>query len=174
MKAPSHVIEIFLQPGELYFGDRNTRIRTLLGSCIAITLWHPKHLIGGMCHFMLPTRGKSNSKVLDGRYADEAMLLFRREIKAAGSNPKEFKAKIFGGGNMFQTPSRCLKNANCHNVACRNVMTAKELLKLHGIAVAAEHVGDNGHRNVVFDVWSGDVWLRHVKNSDLNKKANDA
>ena len=28
MKRPSHVIEIFLQPGDFYFGDRDTRIRT--------------------------------------------------------------------------------------------------------------------------------------------------
>jgi chemotaxis protein CheD len=126
-----------------------------------------------MCHFMLPTRAKPNVKGLDGRYADEAMLLFRREIKAVRSNHKEFKAKIFGGGNMFQTPSRCLKKSNCQNVACRNVMTAKELLRLHGIDIAAEHVGDSGHRNVVFDVWSGDVWLRHVKNAALLRKARD-
>jgi Chemotaxis protein; stimulates methylation of MCP proteins len=51
------IMEIFLQPGDWYFGDRDTRIRTLLGSCIAITIWHPRLLVGGMCHFLLPGRG---------------------------------------------------------------------------------------------------------------------
>ena len=50
MKKPQSVIEIFLQPGELWFGDEQTRIRTILGSCVAVTLWHPGRRIGGMCH----------------------------------------------------------------------------------------------------------------------------
>ena len=48
MKKPADAIEIFLHPGEFYFGDRHTRIRTLLGSCVSIILWHPRLLIGGM------------------------------------------------------------------------------------------------------------------------------
>jgi chemotaxis protein CheD len=32
-------------------------IRTVLGSCVSITLWHPVKRVGGMCHFLLPTRG---------------------------------------------------------------------------------------------------------------------
>ena len=50
------ILEIFLQPGEFYFGEGKTRIRTLLGSCVAITLWHPRLHIGGMSHYMLPSR----------------------------------------------------------------------------------------------------------------------
>lgn len=45
---------VTLQPGEFHFGGANTRIQTLLGSCVAITLWHPIRRIGGMCHYMLP------------------------------------------------------------------------------------------------------------------------
>ena len=48
MKKPDHVIEIFLQPGDFYFGGADTRIRTILGSCVSITMWHPTRLIGGM------------------------------------------------------------------------------------------------------------------------------
>jgi len=47
-RKPAHGIEIALQAGELHFGNRNTRIRTLLGSCISITAWHPQLPIGGM------------------------------------------------------------------------------------------------------------------------------
>ncbi len=49
-------MEVFLQPGELYFGDGRTRVRTLLGSCVAIAVWHPRLRIGGLCHYMLPSR----------------------------------------------------------------------------------------------------------------------
>ncbi len=40
-------MDIFLQPGELYFGDSDTCIRTVLGSCVSLTFWHPKLLGGG-------------------------------------------------------------------------------------------------------------------------------
>ena len=47
--------DVFLLPGEFHFGDQDDRIITLLGSCVAITLWHPEKRIGGMCHYMLPS-----------------------------------------------------------------------------------------------------------------------
>lgn len=170
MKKPDHAIDIFLQPGEFYFGDSDTRIRTLLGSCVAITMWHPKRKIGGMCHFMLPSRTVRPADVLDGRYADEAMLLFQREIRAVGTHPREYQVKLFGGGNMFKLPAHCDEKAGCNNVACRNVMAARHLLHHHGYDIVAQHVGMLGHRNVMLDIWNGDVWLRHINNSSLKEK----
>jgi len=84
MIKPLHVIDIFLRPGDHYFTDRkNTRIRTLLGSCVSITFWHPRLLIGGMCHYMLPERGNElraeDWHAPDGRYADEAVALLLKK-----------------------------------------------------------------------------------------------
>jgi len=42
MSQTTLALEIFLHQGEVYFGDRDTRIRTVLGSCVAITMWHPE------------------------------------------------------------------------------------------------------------------------------------
>ncbi|MBI1174656.1 MAG: chemotaxis protein CheD [Sideroxydans sp.] len=162
MKKPGRAIEVTLQPGEFYFGDGNTRIRTLLGSCIAITMWHPQSKIGGMCHFMLPSRSIKPKDVLDGRYADEAMQLFLREIRAAFTKPGEYQVKLFGGGNMFDRSAQH-DEENCKNIPCHNVAAARRLLQQNGFHIVAEHVGMSGHRNVVFDIWNGNVWLRHVK-----------
>lgn len=160
MTTPAHVQDIFLQPGEFYFGDRSTRIRTLLGSCVAITLWHPRLHIGGMCHFMLPARTIRRPDTLDGRYADEAMLLFEKKIRAARTMPGDYQVKLFGGGNMFRKPTN---QADCSDVPCRNIVAARHLLQHHGYKIVAEHVGMHGHRNLIFKLWSGDVWMRHVK-----------
>src|SRR5437867_1676153 len=110
---PPHVIEIFLQPGEFYFGDKNTRIRTVLRSCVSISFWHAELLVGGMCHYMLPSRNNERRGAIaplsDGRYADEAIALLLKEIDATGASHREFQVKLFGGGNMFpdrkSTPS---------------------------------------------------------------------
>ena len=98
----SNLMDIFLQPGDLFVGDFNFQIRTILGSCVSITLWHPRLRVGGMSHFLLPTRGGLlKSEELDGRYGDEALSLMINELKAAGVKHTQCEAKIFGGGNMF-------------------------------------------------------------------------
>lgn len=158
---PAHVIEIFLQPGEHYFGERNTRIRTILGSCVSMTFWHPKLLVGGMCHYMLPSRSLERRKIAafehDGRYADEALALLMKEIDTTGAPHREFEVKLFGGGNMFPEQHR-----EQPHVGLRNVDTARRLVARHGFNCVAEHLGGLGHRNVIFNVWSGEVWVRQA------------
>lgn len=158
MRFAAEAIEIFLQPGEVYFGDHTIRIRTVLGSCVAITLWHPRHKVGGMCHYMLARRKGQDSIELDGRYADEALQLLLREINAIGGNPREYQVKLFGGGNMFvHAPSSAQRQIN---VADDNVVAGRELLAQHGFTISAEQLGGHGHRQVIFEISSGDVWVR--------------
>lgn len=160
MHPPSDLIEIFLQPGEFYFGEANTRIRTLLGSCIAITLWHPTRRVGGMCHFLLPSRpGGYLTAQLDGRYGDEALLWLIREAMAKCTDPGKYEIKVFGGGNMFPNS----QSARGCEVGQRNIERALSLLDAYQMPVAARHVGGFGHRNLIFDVWSGNVWLKFMR-----------
>lgn len=158
MKPLSDAIDIFLNPGEVFFGDRGIRLRTILGSCVAITVWHAELKVGGMCHYMLPARGRGKVTKLDGRYADEAILLLLKEALRHRTNPYEYEVKLFGGGNMFAHGKKVARPAI--NVANRNVIAGRELLQRHGFIVAAEHLGGEGHRNIIFDISSGDVWLR--------------
>lgn len=161
MKKPAHVIEIYLQPGELWFGDENTRIRTILGSCISIVLWHPHRRIGGMCHYMLPSRGHRHGGGLDGRYGDEAMALLIKEIQGAGSRLQDFEAKLFGGGRMFQH-GYCQGDSHPGHVHDRNIEAARAMMRHHGLKPKAEHLGGDGHRQVIFDIWSGHAWVKHT------------
>lgn len=182
MLKPDDVIEIFLQPGEFYFGERDTRIRTLLGSCVSVTMWHPKLLIGGMCHYMLPYRSASKTSPrqykLDGRYAEEAMLMFIREAARHNTNPRDYVVKVFGGGNMFPDYKKgkggCLPYMSkeeimaCTNVSCKNVSVIYLLARQYGFHITAEHMGGIGHRNIVFDIWSGHVWMRNPAAADTS------
>jgi chemotaxis protein CheD len=161
--AQDDILEIFLQPGEFYFGDEKTRIRTLLGSCVAVTLWHPRKRIGGMCHYMLPTRPTNSGMkggadpALDGRYADEAMQLFMRELRTAKTRPGEYQVKLFGGGNMFAGGDGAKRHLN---ISERNVEVGREMIMKLGFRLAAEDLGGKGHRNVILELWNGDVWVR--------------
>lgn len=173
MREPSHVIEIFLQPGDWWFGDADTRIRTVLGSCVAVTLWHPQRRIGGMCHFMLPNRARPREGAPDGRYGDEAVEALVGEIRQARSDPAEFQAKLFGGGRMFRYAGAGGGRGPFAPVHDRNVTAARALVQRYGFTVKAEHMGGEGHRQVIFDLWSGHAWMKHTPLANPSLRAGD-
>lgn len=161
MNKPVPNREIYLGPGEFHFGADAVRIHTLLGSCVAITLWHPLSHIGGMCHFVLPGRDRREGGKPDGRYGDEVMELFLEAIACFNTRPGEYQAKLFGGGSMF---SDC-GSRGAANIAQRNAEAGAALLRRHGFAIESENVGGNGHRRVIFDLRDGNVWVRHEKST---------
>lgn len=154
------LIEIFLQPGDLFVADAGYQIRTILGSCVSITLWHPATRRGGMSHFLLPTRGAAaKGQELDGRYGDEALEQMILELQRSGVTPSQCQAKIFGGGNMF--PDH--RHEGAINVGQRNGEAARTLLQRHRIPVLSESLFGVGHRQIIFDVSNGDVWANQVR-----------
>lgn len=175
MNQPERVAEVFLHQGEVCFGGQDTRIRTILGSCVAITMWHPQLLLGGMCHYMLPGRHgralhcrlddtpiahpsrRQASTPLDGKYADEALELMFAEIKRNGTHPREYQIKLFGGGDMFPSAS----SGGKATVGTKNVEAGTRLLSQHGLKAGIEHLGGVGHRNLIFEIWNGHVWMKH-------------
>jgi chemotaxis protein CheD len=166
MPSDDALIDVFLQPGELFVADASFRIRTLLGSCVSITLWHPGARVGGMSHFLLPRRGgQATGSDLDGRYGDEALLMMMRELHLVGVSPAQCQAKIFGGGNMFPgyAASRGIQ------VGQRNGEAARQLLQALNIPVVSESLFGDGHRQVIFEVRSGDVWLNQVRPSSSER-----
>ncbi|MDE3021743.1 MAG: chemotaxis protein CheD [Pseudomonadota bacterium] len=162
MDRPGKIVDVFLRPGDFCFGDSTTRIRTLLGSCVSITVWHPLLHIGGMCHYMLPSRKNSDSK-LDGRYAEDAMKFLIHKMKQSGTLPVEYEVKMFGGGNMFPHLNWPAQT----DVSSRNIERGRQLLKEYGLLLKAEHLGGYGHRRLIFDIWSGHVQVRHDREQEL-------
>jgi len=149
--------EVFLHPGEWKFADQRFVISTLLGSCVSIVLWHPQLQLGGMCHYLLPRRGERGSNTLSARYGDEAMLLLLREVLATGRPLREFQVKLIGGAAILATMDADVFG---NDIAMRNVDMARQLARQLGLDVQAEDMGGNSPRMVVFDVQSGDVWVR--------------
>lgn len=166
MRAASKVTDIFLQPGEYFVGDARYRIRTLLGSCVSIMLWHPGRRIGALSHFLLSSRGADPDPLseLDARYGEEAMCLMLHELKRMNVTATECQGKIFGGGNMFPKQVK----ASISKVGQKNGETARCLLRSHGIPIVSESLFGVGHRQIIFDVNSGDVWARQFEPVDAH------
>lgn len=150
--------EVFLNPGDFHFHcpaparAQPTRLRTLLGSCVSVILWHPERRIGGMSHVILPSRSRPvNACGLDGRYGDEAIAMFHKEILRAGTLARQYQVFIVGGGQMYRTAN------DLFSVGARNVEAVRIHLRQAGFMVLAEHVGSMHHRKVELDLTTGAV-----------------
>lgn len=157
--------DIFIEPGTWHFGDASARLRTLLGSCVAITVWHPEFRFAGMCHYLLPSRRRHARDLLDGRYADEAILLLAAQARQRGKHLRDCEVKVFGGGLMFGT----ILGPKEETIGIKNAAAAKRLLLQHGVLPKCSDLGGHGFRAIVFDPRSGDVWVR--RGAELNAAA---
>lgn len=157
MGKASPRIQVFLHPGQYFVGDARHRVSTLLGSCVAVTLWHAGERIGAMSHFLLPERRERGGKRLDPRYGRDALELMLLDLKRKGVEPDGCQAKLFGGGDMF--PGQMSSAA----IGRSNGEIARRLVHERGIRIASESLFGVGHRRIVFDIATGEVWARHEK-----------
>jgi chemotaxis protein CheD len=152
---------VFLQPGQ-YFVGTGCRVRTLLGSCVSITLWHPRLRVGAMSHFLLWSRRSSGQAVdgaLDGRYGDEVLSLMQQQLAALGVRSGDCEGKLFGGGDMF--PAQSTGNGN-GGIGQRNGSAARAMLQAQGIRLVSESLFGVGHRQIDFDLATGNVLSRQI------------
>jgi chemotaxis protein CheD len=147
--------ERFLMPGQLDFGRAPMRLRTLLGSCVAVTLWHPHKRVGGMCHFLLPSRKRAGHEPLDGRYGDEALQWMQDALRRMGTRPEEYVAHLYGGADTLPEGSGVKLN-----IGERNIEQGWSLIDHHGFQLENVDVGDNIPRTVALDLASGQVDMR--------------
>ena len=159
--------EIFLHPGEFYFGDPKNSIGTILGSCIAICLWHPRLQIGGMCHFVFPDRQVPLNSEKIGHYAGGCMQLFLAHTQARGTLITDYVAKIFGGANIVTE----LLNEKEKSIGERNAQIAMQLLQEQNVEISVADVGQSGYRLIIFNLSNGDVWVKqHSTNLHINEQ----
>jgi chemotaxis protein CheD len=144
-----------LMPGQMHFSSKPASLRTLLGSCLAVTLWHPARKLGGMCHFLLPTRQRKPGEPLDGRYGDEALEAMVALLRATRTEPREYQAHLYGGADTMPEGS-ALK----FNVGERNIEQGFNLVDRYGFEIQGVDVGEDVPRTVTLSLASGEVRMR--------------
>jgi chemotaxis protein CheD len=146
---------LVLMPGQMHFGGAAASVRTLLGSCVAVTLWHPTKRIGGMCHYLLPSRNRRAGDTHDGRYGDEALETMVQLLRKAGTEPTDYHAHLYGGADTMPDNSG-LK----FNVGERNIEQGFSLIDRHGFQIQGVDVGDDVPRSVHLVLATGEVEMR--------------
>ena len=164
--ATARFVQVFLMPGEHCVGDARHRISTLLGSCVSITLWHPRQLMGAMSHFLLPGSGLEHRQARNARYGADALAMMISDLAVRSCDATECEAKIFGGGAMFDLPERMGKD-----IGRRNGESARLMLREAGIRIASESLFEAGHRRIIFSIKSGEVWVRHEQPARVAARA---
>ena len=157
--------EVHLMPGEWFFGQ-NATVKTLLGSCVAMTLWHPRLHAGGMCHYLLPTRrpdaARPFTSPLSGRYGDEVIELLVKALQRCGTHAGDYVVQLFGGADLLhepmpRTPAWPLSASAKFNVGKLNVEQAWTQVRRFGFDVNRVDVGEHVARRVSIDLSTGDV-----------------
>lgn len=130
-------------------------IATLLGSCVAVCLFDPKLRIGGMNHFLLPSRTSSANDdtdiILNGDYAMEVLV---NGLLGKGAAKTRLVAKAFGGGTIVSSIRMAIGE--------RNADFAHEWLDREGIPLVASDFNGPWSRKVVFVPHSGDAFCRRI------------
>ena len=146
--------ELLLHPGELFTTNAATRVKTVLGSCVAITMRAPRLGLSSIVHCQLPEAGAPLDLVARAdapRYVDAAIDLMLRSFARRGAVLAELEIKLFGGADSFRSE---------FGVGRRNIDTARSALASRGLAVAASVVGGEQGRVLQFDTVTGDVLLK--------------
>lgn len=145
--------ELFLSPGGVAFGDESVRIKTLLGSCVAVTFWHPERRIGAMCHYLLPQRPRPRTGALDAKYGEEAIAMIVETFLNRGLRSSAFDVQMFGGANMFGN----LPPGKVPDIGGRNAAEGHRILLQAGFQVLRQDLAGENPRIILFDIRSGEV-----------------
>jgi chemotaxis protein CheD len=127
---------------------REGRLRTVLGSCVAICLYDPIAGVGGMNHFLYPPLGGRilSRSTLAGDLCMEGLFV---AVLCAGGRHDRILAKAFGGGAMFDLESNEL------TVGERNAAFAKSWLASKRIPLNIADLYGTCAREVVFTPANG-------------------
>lgn len=152
----SHTHNIYLKPGEVVVAQDPVLVSTVLGSCIAVTLFSPATGAGAICHAMLPDNA---GRAEDLRYVDTAVLHIFSQLKRAGT-VSDLVVKLFGGARVLNVRE---SQPSALSVGEQNVSRAMEILDSLGLKITSSDTGGVVGRKLFFCTRSGDVYLRRMK-----------
>lgn len=154
---------VYLNPGQFFLGDQPTRVDTLLGSCVAVTLYHASSQIGAICHGLLPRCSCDGAGCASlgcddcFRYVECSILSMLALFQARGVVVHQLEAKVFGGADMLPV------NNPDNSIGRQNVRIAQRVLDNERVRLQAADVGGERGRKLRFLTHTGEVFLRRMR-----------
>ncbi len=132
--------------GQAVFAREPTRLTTILGSCIAVTLYSPNLRLGMLSHVVLPqSNGAAGNPA---KFADTAIPHMLATLQSQGAGPDELTAKIVGGACMFG-------NAKSMPVGQTNIQAVVRALEVAKMPIIGCDLNGVSGRRICFDLATG-------------------
>lgn len=158
--ASNNIYAAKLLPGDFYVSLHGELITTVLGSCISACIRDPKTGIGGMNHFMLPTKLENTRSNWAGtpvssqtRYGNIAMERLINLILSSGSRKQDIEIKLFGGGKVLDIST---------DIGGRNIDFVRTYLNKEGLNITSEDVGGSLPRKIQYYPLTGRVRVKKL------------
>lgn len=153
---------VFLQTGDCFFGVMPTLVTTVLGSCVAVTLFSPEKRMSAICHAFLPDSTEDRSRGRDPqacRYMDTALKNMLEAMDKLGARRSSLEIKIIGGASGL---GAALDKGSNFRIGERNVAMARRILAAEGLPVNKADVGGNQGRKLLFLSHTGEAWIKRL------------
>jgi len=152
--------EILVRVADFRTATRSDVLVTLgLGSCVAIALWDPQAVVGGLAHVLLPSRSLSGRPSdTPAKFPQSAIPALLAEMTLLGADPRRLTARLVGGASMFGN----LSPPGSIQMGDRNLAATRDVLGGCGIPVVGEAVGGDFGRSVRFHVGNGRIEVHSV------------
>lgn len=149
---------VYLQIGDWHFAETPTLIKTVLGSCVSVCLYHPRTRYAAMNHIYMP----ANSSGIDpgsnaGKYGITSMEWIINEFVKRNIPRTHLQAKVFGGASSFAPDQTTLTTAQ------KNVNFAFQFLKDEKIHLLSHDTGGSRARTIFLDTEKFEVYVKYIE-----------
>lgn len=160
---------VYLHPGEVCYSDKDVVVSTVLGSCVAVSMYSKVIPYSGISHCQLPACKEPHDNCLNCpdsyKYVDCTIKRMLQKFNSRGIANKDIELKLFGGADVLQNVSGKIK---INTVGSQNINAAIKTIGEFNIKIAASDVGGERGRKLFFRSKTGEIFLNRLKNNEKN------
>jgi chemotaxis protein CheD len=150
-----------MKPAEMYLADSPSIVKTVLGSCVSVTLFNRRLKVGAICHALLPHCKKMTEckgECTDGfKYVDCSIRCMLGKFRSLGISHRETEVKLFGGAHMF-----IARAGDRETVGAQNIVTALRILREERLNLCTSDTGGSQGRKIFFYTHTGEIFLKRL------------
>ncbi len=148
----------FLNVSEVVITDKDTRIKTILGSCVSIVIFVPRLKLSAICHARLP-KGKCDPSRKNGFcYVDGSFFYMVDELTKRGANEKELVIKAFGGAQIAFSENK--RNIAKTSIGQQNINQIETVLASRGLKLDGYDLGGKSGRKLIYNAHKNEVLIK--------------
>lgn len=164
MKFKQDTLIHHLKPAGFFFLEKSGVIRTVLGSCVTVTMYCRRTGTASACHPVLPACRENKVCYFAGcrnkyKYVECVIPEMARLFRKAGIRMEELEVKLFGGSEMITKNN---SQSQVIQVGRMNAEMAMKKFTTLDIKLKSYDIGGSVGRRLYFDTSTGDVWVKKL------------